>query len=75
VIRIGMPQHLGRCVALDRYFGLDPVVPIECKRVPYDKKWRRPGAQWWCVRWTVFVLYERLVARPGTVLKLLLGMF
>jgi len=74
VIRVGMPEHLGRCVAIDRYFGLEPVVPIACEDVPYDDT-KRPGTQRWCTSRPVFSGYERLVARPGTVAKLLLGAF
>lgn len=73
VIRIGMPEHLGRCVALDRYFGLTPRVPFLCRTVPYDPA-VRPGFQKWCTSRQTFVQYERFIARPGTVAKLALGL-
>lgn len=73
VILVGMPEHLGRVVALCEYFGLHPVVPQECKGVPYDPS-DRPGAQTWCKSRQVFVKYERRIARPGTIGKAILGL-
>lgn len=75
IIRVGMPEHLGRCVALDHYVGLNPVVPSGCAQVPYDNRVNRPGAQRWCTTRTRFVQYERFLARPGTIGKCLLGKF
>lgn len=70
---VGMPEHLGRVVALLRYYGLNPVVAEESATTPYDPS-DRPGAQSWCKERDTFARYERRVARPGTVGKLWLGL-
>jgi hypothetical protein len=74
VILVGMPEHLGRVAALCEYFGLKPVIPAECWHVPYDPRRKRPGAQKWCTSRKKFVPYERLIGRPGTAGKALLGL-
>jgi len=74
VILVGLPDHLGRVAMLCEYFGLVPIIPPECKGVPYDSN-DRLGAQWWCKTPQVFRPYEMCVARPGTIAKLWLGMF
>lgn len=74
VVLVGMLEHLGRCVALCRYFGLDPTVPDVCKEVPYDSGYRN-GEQLWCTEKAIFLPYERFIARPGTVARLFFGYF
>jgi hypothetical protein len=58
VATVGMPEHLGRVVALQEYFGLNPKVVPESAHVPYDP-WDRPGAQDWCKDREIFSKYEK----------------
>ena len=62
-------HHLWRITVLARYYGLDPIFPVECISVPYDPS----GTQLWAGRPALFFPWEYLVARPGTLALSILG--
>jgi hypothetical protein len=74
VIRVGMPEHLGRCCIIDEYHGLTPLVPPECAQVRYDSRLRE-GMQDWCTDRETFTTYEKTKGRLGSIAFALLGLF
>ena len=72
VITIGMPEHLGRIVLLQDYFGLTGLISAKSKEIPYDES-DRPGAQDWAKNRKRFSEYEKTVARVGTIVAILVS--
>lgn len=72
VILIGHPHHVRRVGILAEHYGLEPLIPTQCREVPYDPR-PHNGAQWWCKSAWRYIPWELLLARPKLIIDDLRG--